>query len=59
MKPVANAIQEYHHRITTGEIIVGKWVKILYDKIVAGLCDGLFFFDDRKAGKAIRFIEGF
>ena len=59
MKPVANAIQEYHHRITTGEIIVGKWIKILYDKIVAGLRDGLFFFDNHKAGKAIRFIEGF
>lgn len=57
--PFANAIQEYHYRITTGEIIAGKWIKILYDKIVAGLRDGLFFFDDRKAGKAIRFIEGF
>lgn len=57
--PFANAIQEYHYRITTGEIIVGKWIKILYDKIVAGLRDGLFFFDNHKAGKAIRFIEGF
>ena len=37
--PFANAIQEYHYRITTGEIIVGKWIKILYDKIVAGLRD--------------------
>lgn len=57
--PFANAIQEYHYRITTGEVIVGKWIKILYDKIVAGLRDGLFFFDNHKAGKAIRFIEGF
>lgn len=57
--PFANAIQEYHYRITSGEIIAGKWIKILYDKIVAGLRDGLFFFDDRKAGKALRFIEGF
>lgn len=55
----ANAIQEYHYRITNGEIVVGKWIKILYDKIVAGLRDGLFFFDERKAGKAICFIEGF
>ena len=59
MTPFPNAIQEYHYRITHGEIIAGKWVKTLYDKIVAGLRDGLFFFDQRKADKAILFIETF
>lgn len=59
MIPFANDIQEYHYRITTGEIIVGKWIKVLYDKVVAGLRDGLFFFDQRKAEKAILFIETF
>lgn len=55
----ANYIQEYHHKIQTGEIVAGKWIKLLYDKIVTGLRDGLFYFDDRKANKAIRFIETF
>ncbi|MDY3993535.1 MAG: terminase large subunit [Evtepia sp.] len=55
----ANYIQEYHHKIKTGEIVAGKWIKLLYDKIVTGLRDGLFYFDDRKANKAIRFIETF
>lgn len=59
MTPFANYIQEYHHRIQTGEIVVGKWIRILYDKITAGLRDGLFFFDDRKAHRAITFIETF
>ena len=59
MTPFANYIQEYHHRIQSGEIVVGRWIKLLYDKITAGLRDGLFFFDDRKASKAIRFIENF
>lgn len=59
MTPFANYIQEYHHRIQTGEIVVGRWIRLLYDKITAGLRDGLFFFDDRKASKAIRFIENF
>lgn len=59
MIPFANDIQEYHYRITTGEIIVGKWIKVLYDKVVVGLRDGLFFFDQRKAEKAILFIETF
>ena len=59
MTPFANYIQEYHYRIQSGEIVVGRWIKLLYDKITAGLRDGLFFFDDRKANKAIRFIENF
>lgn len=59
MTPFANDIQEYHYRITNGEIVVGKWIKMLYDKVVAGLRDGLVFFDQRKAEKAILFIETF
>ena len=55
----ANHIQEYYHRISTGEIIVGRWLKLLYEKITAGLRDGLFYFDQRKANRAIEFIETF
>lgn len=59
MTPYANFIQEYYHKMTTGEIVVGKWVRILYEKITAGLRDGLFYFDERKANRAIAFIETF
>lgn len=59
MTPFANYIQEYHHKIQTGEIIVGEWIRRLYDKITAGLRDGLFYFDSRKANRAIDFIENF
>ena len=59
MTPFANHIQEYYHRIQTGEIVVGKWIRLLYEKITAGLRDGLFFFDARKANRAIKFIETF
>lgn len=59
MTPYANYIQEYHHKIQTGEIVAGRWIKLLYEKIVAGLRDGLFYFDERKANKAITFIENF
>lgn len=38
---------------------MGKWIKILYEKITAGLRDGLFYFDDQKANRAIKFIESF
>lgn len=59
MTPYANYIQEYSHKIQTGEIIVGKWIRALYQKITAGLRDGLFYFDARKANNAINFIETF
>ena len=59
MTPFANYIQEYHYQIQHDEINVGRWIKLLYDMITAGLRDGLFYFDARKANKAIRFIENF
>lgn len=59
MTPFANYIQEYNHRIQSGNIVAGKWIKLLYEKVTAGLRDGLFYFDDRKANRAIQFIEAF
>lgn len=59
MTPYNNYIQEYHHKMQTGEVVVGKWIRCLYDKIVDGLRDGLFFFDAAKANRAITFIETF
>lgn len=59
MTPYANYIQEYSHKIQTGEIIVGKWIRTLYEKITAGLRDGLFYFDAKKANNAVEFIQTF
>ena len=59
MTPYTNYIQEYHSRIQPGEIIVGKWVKLLYEKVIDGLRDGLFYFDAKKANRAIQFVENF
>ena len=59
MTPFANYIQEYHHKMKTGQVTVGRWVKLLYDKITAGLRDGLFYFDAKKSNNAIEFIETF
>lgn len=59
MTPYANYIQEYYHKIQTGEIVAGRWIILLYEKVIAGLRDGLFAFDDRKANRAIDFVETF
>lgn len=52
-------ISEYYRKICSGEIVVGKWIRTLYDKIIHGLETGQFFYNSKKANRAIRFIENF
>ena len=59
MTSFANYIQEYHHKIQTGEVIVGEWIRLLYDWITRDLREGLFYFDAKKANRAIKFVENF
>ena len=59
MTPFANYIQEYNHRIHSGDVTVGQWIRLLYEKVTAELRDGLLFFDAKKANRAIEFIETF
>ena len=43
--PFSNYIYEYYDDITTEKIVVGKWVRLIYEYIVSGLQDGLFLFN--------------
>lgn len=53
-----NWIFAYYQATTDGSVVVGKWVKIWYTYIVNGI--GVkFWYDQKKADKAIKFIEGF
>ena len=52
-----NYIAEYHQQILDGKIIVGKWIKLLYDRIAEGLSEGAFVFDIEKADAVIDWIE--
>lgn len=54
-----NYIYEYYQGIKDGSIVVGKWIKLWYEYIISGLEEGLFLFDQKKANKAIKFIETF
>ena len=54
-----NHIYAYYQKIQDGTIVVGRWIKLWYEYIVRGLENGLFYFDAKKANKAIRFIETF
>lgn len=54
-----NYILAYYQAIQDGSTIVGRWVKMIFSYIVNGLEKGMFFFDQKKANRAIRFIESF
>ena len=52
-----NYIYAYYQKINDGSILVGEWIKRLFDYIVAGIEEKRFLFDQKKAGKAIGWIE--
>ena len=54
-----NYILAYYQRICDGSEIVGKWIRMLYERIVQGIESGEFIFDQRKANNVIRFFEKF
>ena len=52
-----NYILIYYQMIKDGRANVGKWTRLLYEYIIKGLEDGLFFYDNKKAHRKIRWIE--
>jgi phage terminase large subunit-like protein len=60
-KPEAavNYILEYYQKLKNGTETAGRWVLAAYEMLVKGLQAKEFFFDAKKARRAIRFIENF
>lgn len=56
---MTNYILEYYRAIKTGKIKVGRWVLMIYEKIVSDLEAEKYKFDANLANKAIKFIENF
>ena len=54
-----NWLLTYYQQIQDGTATVGKWIRLLYEKIIQDLEDKVYFYDHKKANRAIRFIEGF
>ena len=54
-----NYIYEYYQQIQDGRQTVGIWIRLVYEMIIKGLEQKLFYFDQKKANHAIRFIENF
>ena len=53
-----NWILVYYQHIVDGTVCVGQWVRLAYEMIIKGLQKKSFFYDQKKADKAIKFIEG-
>lgn len=54
-----NWIWTYYQHINDGSINAGKWIHLLYAKIIRDLEERVYFFDAKKAERAIRFMETF
>lgn len=56
---MVNYIFAYYQAMKDGTVVVGRWILLFYEYIVKGLSDQSFFFDQKKANRAIKFIETF
>ena len=52
-----NYIYAYYQGISDGSILVGRWVRMIYDYIISCLENKVFAFDQKKANRAITWIE--
>lgn len=54
-----NYILAYYQQICDGTVAVSRWVRMIYEYIIRGLDERLFFYSHKKAQAAVMFIEGF
>lgn len=55
--PEENWILTYYQKINDGSVTVGRWIRLIYEYLVHGIEEKLFFFDQKKANAAIEWIE--
>lgn len=54
-----NYIYEYYQKICDGSIVVGKWIRLVYDIIIDDIKSKKYTYDAKKAKKAILYIENY
>ena len=54
-----NWILRYYQMIQDGSVTVGKWIHLLYERIIQDLENKVYFFDQKKANRVIAFFEKF
>lgn len=53
-----NFIFEYYQKIKNGNVLTGRFVRLIYEYLIKGLQEKRFFFDAGKANRAIEWIQG-
>lgn len=56
---MTNYVLAYYQAIQDGTVNVGKWIRLFFEYLIQGLENQSFFFNPKKANRAIRFIETF
>ena len=54
-----NWILTYYQHLKDGTITTGTWIQLLYERIIKGLENKSFYYDQKKANRAIYFLENF
>lgn len=54
-----NYIYEYRDAIKAGRVTVGRYIELIFDILVRGIEEKKWFYNEKKAQKAIKFIENF
>ena len=52
-----NYILAYYQAIKDGTVTVGRWMELVFDYLINGLEEGVFFYNAKKANAAIDWIE--
>lgn len=52
-------IRQYYQAIKDGTIQAGQWIILLFEYIVKGLQEKVFFYDPKKAAQAVKFVENY
>ena len=52
-----NYVEAYNRAIQEGRVRVGRWIRLLYMILTAGIASGRYLYDAEKADRAVDFIE--
>ena len=52
-----NFILAYYQQIQNGSVTVGRWIRLVYEYLVSGLEQKLFFYDQKKANASVDWFE--
>lgn len=56
-KSADNYIYAYYQQIKNGTIVVGRWIRLVYEYLVTGIDNGAFVFDNKRANDAVEWFE--